>query len=606
MTMFIKEIVKRNSTSDKTFIYHRLMEAVRTPRGPRQRIILNLGRLDIPREDWKTLANRIEEILSGQTSFLTPAPHIESLAQHYAGMLRQKEMQSIPVPQEAEWEKVDLNSLSQGEFRTIGGEAVAYDAFNRLGIPEILAQLGFKEERIHQAALLIIGRLLHPSSERETAMWGKELSALDELLGADFEHLSNNALYRISDELVKHRDDIENLLAQRERETLGLGEKIILYDLTNTYLTGRAHESSRAHRGHSKEKRDDRPLLTLALVLDEDGFPKKSQVLAGNASEPDSLKGFLEAYKSGLSRRLPLFKELPTVVIDAGVGTQDNLRLIREEGFQYITVSRSRPTEAPSEELVMIKDGKDSTIKAKRLDRNGEVILYCESSARARKEESIKTRFQKRFEEGLEAISSSLTKKTGHKRYGRVMERIGRLRERYPTIARFYKVDVQEEKGRVTRVGWSIDGEKELEARFSGSYYIRSSRTDLDEKELWSLYMMLGQIEESFRCLKSELGLRPVFHRKDSRQEGHLFVSVLAYHLMATVQRDLRSKGLSHRWSTLRTRLSTHMRATASVTNEKGERIHLRQTGDPEPFHLEVYHALGLSAKPLKTKRMKM
>jgi len=606
MTMFIKEIVKRNSTSDKTFIYHRLMEAVRTPRGPRQRIILNLGRLDIPREDWKTLANRIEEILSGQTSFLTPAPHIESLAQHYAGMLRQKEMQSIPVPQEAEWEKVDLNSLSQGEFRTIGGEAVAYDAFNRLGIPEILAQLGFKEERIHQAALLIIGRLLHPSSERETAMWGKELSALDELLGADFEHLSNNALYRISDELVKHRDDIENLLAQRERETLGLGEKIILYDLTNTYLTGRAHESSRAHRGHSKEKRDDRPLLTLALVLDEDGFPKKSQVLAGNASEPDSLKGFLEAYKSGLSRRLPLFKELPTVVIDAGVGTQDNLRLIREEGFQYITVSRSRPTEAPSEELVMIRDGKDSTIKAKRLDRNGEVILYCESSARARKEESIKTRFQKRFEEGLEAISSSLTKKTGHKRYGRVMERIGRLRERYPTIARFYKVDVQEEKGRVTRVGWSIDGEKELEARFSGSYYIRSSRTDLDEKELWSLYMMLGQIEESFRCLKSELGLRPVFHRKDSRQEGHLFVSVLAYHLMATVQRDLRSKGLSHRWSTLRTRLSTHMRATASVTNEKGERIHLRQTGDPEPFHLEVYHALGLSAKPLKTKRMKM
>ena len=606
MTMFIKEIVKRNSTSDKTFIYHRLMEAVRTPRGPRQRIILNLGRLDIPREDWKTLANRIEEILSGQTSFLTPAPHIESLAQHYAGMLRQKEMRSIPTPQEADWEKIDLNSLSQGEFRTIGGEAVAYDAFNRLGIPEILAQLGFKEERIHQAALLIIGRLLHPSSERETAMWGKELSALDELLGADFEHLSNNALYRISDELVKHRDDIENLLAQRERETLGLGEKIILYDLTNTYLTGRAHESSRAHRGHSKEKRDDRPLLTLALVLDEDGFPKKSQVLAGNASEPDSLKGFLEAYKSGLSRRLPLFKELPTVVIDAGVGTQDNLRLIREEGFQYITVSRSRPTEAPSEELVMIRDGKDSTIKAKRLDRNGEVILYCESSARARKEESIKTRFQKRFEEGLEAISSSLTKKTGHKRYGRVMERIGRLRERYPTIARFYKVDVQEEKGRVTRVGWSIDGEKELEARFSGSYYIRSSRTDLDEKELWSLYMMLGQIEESFRCLKSELGLRPVFHRKDSRQEGHLFVSVLAYHLMATVQRDLRSKGLSHRWSTLRTRLSTHMRATASVTNEKGERIHLRQTGDPEPFHLEVYHALGLSAKPLKTKRMKM
>jgi len=207
LAMFIKEIVKKNPTSDKTFTYHRLMEAVRTPRGPRQRIILNLGRLDIPREDWKTLANRIEEILSGQQTYLIPPPHIESLAQHYAGLLRQKEMRSIPVPQEAEWEKIDLNSLSQSEFRTIGGEAVAYDAFNRLGVPEILAHLGFKEEQIHQAALLIIGRLLHPSSERETAMWGKELSALDELLGADFKHLSNNALYRISDELVKHRKE---------------------------------------------------------------------------------------------------------------------------------------------------------------------------------------------------------------------------------------------------------------------------------------------------------------------------------------------------------------------------------------------------------------
>jgi len=604
--MFIKEIVKKNPSSDKTFIYHRLMEAVRTPRGPRQHIVMNLGKLDIPKEDWKPLANRIEEILSAQTTFLTPAPHIESLAQHYAGLLRQKEMQSIPVSRDAEWEKVDLNSLAQGEFRTIGGEAAAYDAFNRLGIADILAQQGFKEEQIHQAALLIIGRMLHPSSERETAMWGKDISALDELLGADFEHLSNNSLYRISDELVKHRDDIEKLLAQKERETFGLGEKIILYDLTNTYLTGRAHESSKAHRGHSKEKRDDRPLLTLALVLDEDGFPKKSRVLAGNASEPDSLKGFLKAYKVEMIEKLSLLKELPTVVIDAGVGTQENLRLIRGEGFHYITVRRSRPAEIHSEGLVVIKEDKNSTIKAKRLDRDGEVILYCESSARARKEESIKSQFQKRFEEGLGAISHSLTKKAGRKGYGKIMERIGRLRERYPNISRFYKVDVENEKGRVTRIEWSIDEERKLEARFSGTYYIRSSRTDLDEKELWSLYMMLGQVEESFRCLKSELGLRPVYHRKDHRQEGHLFVSVLAYHLIATIQRSLRSKGLSYRWSTLRTRLSTHMRATASVTNEKGERIHLRQTGDPEPFHMEIYHALGLPAKPLKTKRMKM
>ncbi len=116
--------------------------------------------------------------------------------------------------------------------------------------------------------------------------------------------------------------------------------------------------------------------------------------------------------------------------------------------------------------------------------------------------------------------------------------------------------------------------------------------------------IVLGEVEESFRCLKSELGLRPVYHRKDPRQEGHLFITVLAYHLLATIQRELKGKGILHRWGTLRTRLSTHMRATASVTNEKGERIYLRQTGDPEPFHLEIYHALRLPANPLKTKRV--
>lgn len=604
--MFIREITKKNPGYSKVFTYHRLMESVRTPKGPRQRVLLNLGHLEIPPEEWKTLANRIEEVVYAQASFLPPPGHIESLAQHYAELLRQKEMQSIPKPEEADWQTVDLNSLSQGEFRTIGGEAVGHQAFKRLGLPQILAQLGLSEEQVRQAALLIIGRLLHPASERETALWGKKISALGELLGADWERLSNNALYRLSDELVKHGDRIENELAERERESFGLGEKIILYDLTNTYLEGNAHESSNAKRGHSKEKRDDRPLLTLALVVDEDGFPKKSQVLPGNASEPDSLKGFLEAYKSELSRRQPLFKDLPTVVVDAGIGTADNLKLVRGEGFHYITVSRTRPTQIPSEGLVVIRSEKDSTVKAKRLDREGEVILYCESSARARKGGEMKARFQQRFEAGLEAIAASLSKKRGHKGYGKVMERMGRLREHYPTIARFYDVRVQEEKGKATGIEWSIDDEKELEARFSGSYYIRSSRTDLDEKGLWSLYMMLSQVEESFRCLKSELGLRPVYHRKDPRQEGHLFITVLAYHLLATIQGELKSKGISHRWSTLRTRLSTHMRATASVTNDKGERMYLRQTGDPEPFHLEIYHALGLPAKPLKTKRMKM
>ena len=606
MAMFIKEIIKKNANSDKIFTYHRLIEAVRTPKGPRQRLILNLGRLDIPKEDWKTLANRIEEILSGQQTLLIPPPHIESLAHHYAGMLRRKEMQSVPVSEQPDWDTVDLNSLSQGEVRTIGAESVAWDAFKRLGFPRILSDLGFGREQVYKVALLVIGRLVHPASERETAHWGMGISALQELLGADFQHLSNNALYRTSDQLVEHRDEIEKGLADRERDIFHLGEKIILYDLTNTYLTGNAGQSHMARRGRSKQKRNDCPLLTLALVLDNEGFPKASRVLEGNISEPGTLEGFLQNLKSDPQGQLALLTEPATLVFDAGVGTRQNLELVRREGFHYITVSRQRPMEIPEAGLSVIKEDKDSTVEVKRLDGKGETILYCRSTARARKEESMKASFQKHFEAGLQAISDSLTKKRGHKSYRRVMERLGRLKERYPSIARFYKVEVQEERERVTRIEWCIDQEKELEGRFSGSYYIRSSRTDLDEKELWSLYMMLGQMEESFRCLKSELGLRPVRHHKDPRMEGHLFISVLAYHLLASIQRELRQKGISYRWQTIRNRLSTQTRVTASVTNDKGERIHIRQTTDPEPFHFEIYRALGLPAKPLKAKRLRV
>lgn len=184
--MFIREIVKKNPGYSKPFIYHRLIEAVRTPRGPRQRILLNLGALDIPREEWKILANRIEEIVTGQESFLSPPPQIETLAQHYANMLRQKEMSSVPVASaEPAWETVDMNSLNSSVFRSMGGEIAGNWAFEKLGFPGLLTGLGMNKKQLDQAALLIIGRLLHPNSERETALWGQHISALGALLGAD-------------------------------------------------------------------------------------------------------------------------------------------------------------------------------------------------------------------------------------------------------------------------------------------------------------------------------------------------------------------------------------------------------------------------------------
>ena len=605
--MFIREIKKKNPGYEQKFVYHRLVESVRTPHGPRQRTLLNLGTLDIETNEWKTLANRIEEIFTGQNTFHKPSEQIEELAQYFADLLRKKEIDSAPIEQEgqSDWENVDLNSLTTGECRTIGGEAIALAAVNELKLSQILKSLGFNQDQIYKALLLIIGRLLHPASERRTALWGKDISALGELLGTDFHHLSNNALYRISDLLIDHQAEIETNLAKQSKNLFQLSEKIVLYDLTNTYLEGPGLESEKAQHGRSKEKRTDCPLVTLALVLDEDGFPKQSRIFPGNISEPKTLKEILQTICSNGSPRGALFIEKPTVVIDAGLATKENIELIKNMGFHYVCVARSRPKEIPQEGLIVIKEDEKSTIRVKKLTENEEIILYCQSSGRTKKEEAIKARMQKRFEEALANIAASLKKPKGRKGYDQIMIRLGRLQEKYPTLSQFYHVEVKQTDGITTSITWSIKNQEGLKSRFSGAYYIRSDREDLNEKELWSLYIMLTNVEDAFRSMKSDLGLRPIYHRKDQRIEGHLFITVLAYHLLALIYKKLKNKGIQYRWSTIRTRMATQNRVTSSLTNDQGQRIHIRQTTDPEPFHTQIYQALGLPLNPMGRKKVK-
>ena len=601
--MFIREITKKEHATGKVYVYHRLMEAFRTPKGPRQRIVLDLGRLEIPREQWKTLADRIEQILTGQKSLWPAREPVESLAQNFAGRIKRKELQALPPAGEPEskpaWETVDLGSLTQEQVRTVGAEAVGQWAFRKLGFPKLLEDLGFSPAQSAVAALLIIGRLVHPASERQTFLWATQCSALDELLGIDCGKISLSALYRLSDALVAHRQAIEARLQENERHLFGLRESIVLYDLTNTFLTGTARESSLAQRGRSKEKRTDCPLLTLALVLDEDGFPKASKVFEGSVSEPSTLGSILD----GLPQpgQLPL-RATPTVIIDAGIATEQNLALIRSRKMDYVCVSRSRPRQLPEGEKALIRTGPGGTVEGIRLEKEGEVLLYCQSTGRSAKEQSMRERAQKRFEEGLAAIGASLQKPRGVKRYDKVLERLGRLRQRHASIAQFYEITVEHSGDQARALHWRIENEEGFRARFCGAYLIRSSRKDLDEKRLWSLYTTLTLVEESFRCLKSELGLRPMYHRLDRRLEGHLFISVCAYHLLATIQRQLGQAGMHHNWQIIRTRMASQCRVTAGINNDKGQRIFVRQTTEPESFHREIYRALGMHPKPLHRK----
>jgi len=595
--MFIKEVIKKNKGYDKTFVYHQLVESYRTEKGPRQRRLLELGKLNIPKAKWKNLANRIEEIVSGQTSLLHEDPEIEALAQHYASMLihkRLNEQETQQENQEPDYQTVDINSIKTRKARSIGGEYISYIGLQRLGLPELLKNLGFKEKEIKLIELLIISRMVHPASEHATIRWARQLSAIEELLNISVDTLSHSRLYRLSDKLLKHKEEIEKGLSQRERDLFKLQEKIILYDLTNTYF-----ESSRVSkikkRGRSKEKRNDQPLVTLGLVLDEDGFPKQSHLFAGNISEPGTLEHILD--KLGSDRR-------KLIILDAGIATKQNILLIKERGHDYLVVSRSHPDfEIKEEHFVKLRHDRQHLVEAMLYRDNEELYLYCRSELKKKKEQSISEFHRMRFEAELKNASESLHKPRGTKTYAKVLERIGRIRERHAKVAYFYDIEVKEEKGRVTEISWKLKDEQKLDDRFSGSYYLRTNRLDLSETEIFNLYISLTDVEDSFRSLKSELGLRPNFHQKDERIKGHIFITVLAYHVLITLQKYLHKEDIYMRWSTIRELLSVQQRITTEMMTKEGKKIYMRQTTEPEPFHYLVAKALGIKAKPLGFKK---
>lgn len=596
--MFIRELVKQNKGYEKKFVYHALMESFRTEKGTRQRLLLSLGKLTIPKDKWKALANRIEEIITNQQSLSKPDEEIEALAQHYASLLLGKRLGEKKVEEEQKesphYEEINIHSVNTCHPRTIGAENVSLSMVKRLGFPVFLSDIGFTEKEVKIAQLLIVGRMVFPASEWRTYHWAKELSAIGELLRFEIKGISHNQLYKVSDSLLQHKVEIEEQLAHRERNLFSLNEKIILYDLTNTYFESDVGKSKIKRYSRSKEKRNDCPLVTLGLVLDGTGFPKRSKVFRGNAKEWETLLEMIRELDSGGKEGVR-----KTVVIDAGIAVEDNLVALKGQ-YDYICVARNKPLkEVPQDGFVILRHTKDNKVEARMVRQDKEVILYCRSFRRKRKEAAMKTRFQERFETDLKAILDGLHKKRGTKRYSKVLERIGRLKEKHSRIAHYYNIELEVKKDKVINIHWGVKSEVNIDERFSGTYYLRTSRTDLTEKEIWSLYILLTDVEDSFRAMKSELGLRPNNHQLDKRIEGHIFITVLAYHVVNSIQWFLHQKSIYMRWATIRMFLSNQIRAITEMKNRAGQRILVRNTSEPELFHRMISSTLKITAKPL-------
>ncbi|MEA1980742.1 MAG: IS1634 family transposase [candidate division Zixibacteria bacterium] len=605
--MFIKEVVKK--AKGKKYVQHQLVESIRTPAGPRQKMVLNLGVISLDKDKWKILANLIESNLHNQQRFFTEDAEVEDLAKQYAEKIRENrliceaENMHDVKGYEKDYEEVDINSINNSDSKSIGPEYVVLSQMRGYGLDKILKRLKFDDKEIAYAKMLITARLVHPASERETARWIKETSAISEFFKKEIK-VYDNALHRTSLKLWEHHQEIEAKLAEAAREIFSLKETIILYDLTNTYFAGSKKNSKIAkHGGKSKEKRNDRPLVTLALTVDGEGFPKQSKIYEGNVSEPGTLGYILEKLRC----REDFFADEKTIVIDAGIASEENIALIKKKKFKYVAVSRKRRYEETlwdksQEQEINLGDGKNK-LKIKLAVTEEEAFLHCHSEIKKEKEEAIINRRIQSFEAGLIDINGKLKKKGTQKKYEQIIERIGRLKERYQ-VGNFYDIKIEKKDRDAISVKFTKNAKCEKREESFGSYVLRTNRLDLSEEEISQIHRSLTRIEDCFKAMKS-IGLRPNHHQEDKSTSAHIHVSVIGVHVLTGILKRLRIAGMHDKWESIKNILDTHRRGTTTMNTRDNKIIDVRNCTAPTEKQCQIYRALGIKQTPLKKVKIK-
>ena len=606
--MYIRKTTK--SHKGKTYTNYLLVESVHTPKGPRQRIICSLGSLaPAPREAWLGLVHRLEASLQEQNSLPPAEAQVEALAEQ---VRRGHKARRKPSPAGAETGAqiaIDSQRVTVEEAREAGPVHAGHQMWQQLGLSEILSGAGLTDRACQLSEAMTLNRLIFPLSEHAMPDWMGR-TALDDILGTQLSGLSDEALYRNLDRLHPNRERLERELAEREKTLFNLDDTVYLYDLTSTYFEGEAANNSQAQRGYSRDKRPDAKQVLVGLVLDRDGFPKAHEVFDGNRQDRTTVGEMLDSLQK---RTGP--QPGSTVVVDRGMAYDEDLAEIRARGYHYLVAGRQPERAAwwaefegddDWEEVIRTPsprnpDQQKSQVWIKRRPRGEEVYLLCLSEGRREKDRAIRETHEQRLKKDWEKLKARI-EKGQLKEDKKIHQAIGRLKERYPRVARYYRMDYDAEQKTLT---WQEDSDKKaMAARLDGGYVLKTDRQDLTAEEIWRTYILLTRVEAAFRAMKSPLLERPIFHHLQRRTQTHIFLCVLAYHLLVAIEKRFWDRGVHTSWWTLRQQLSTHQVVTVVLPTAEGRVLKIRKGTTPEPMHREIYSTLRIPTevmKPLKT-----
>jgi transposase len=605
--VYIRKTTK--SYKGKTYDNYLLVESLSTPKGPRQRILCSLGSLaPAPRQEWLALAHRMEASLAGQLSLsksdADAAVETAKVNGRRGGRLRG----AAARPDSDARVMVDAERVSIEEAREAGAVHVGHQMWQQLELNEILGSAGLSQRACLLSEVMTLNRLTFPLSEHAMPDWIRN-TALADILGTDFSSLNDEALYRNLDRLHPHRELIERELSAREKSLFQLDDTLYLYDLTSTYFEGQAESNPQAKRGYSRDKRPDCKQVLVGLVLDGDGFPKAHEVWEGNRQDRSTVKEMLASLEKRTGKQAG-----STVVVDRGMAYDENLEEIRASGHHYLVASRQQErnswlaefeNEDDWEEVLRTPSPRNpaqnkSQVRIKRRQKGEQVYILCLSEGREAKDRAIREKQEQRLLADLEALKTRIEK--GHlKNTAKIYEAIGRLKERYPRVARYYRMEYQ---GESNSFSWQQDLDKKAIAeKLDGGYVLKTDRQDLSADEIWRTYMLLTRVEAAFRAMKSPLMERPIFHHLEHRTQTHIFLCVLAYHLLTAIEKRFLDAGVHTSWWTLRQQLSTHQVVTVVLPTGNGKILKIRKATTPEPVHKQIYATLQIPMEVMKPVR---
>lgn len=628
--MYFKVSYRKNPETGKSEGYYRLIESYRNADNRVcHRTLLNVGFLDKEvdmdrlNQVRRILGKRYQDIVGGSELFDIKTDNpvvvnqlVEELWNRLVSENRIDIGQKQPkAPTVRQRHMVFEESIRHPEVREIGAEWLCRQALEQLQLTDYLSNIGFGEEETRLAITQIIARAVYPASELETARWIAENSAVCDVTRYPMDKITKDKLYKSSLKLFENKDKIEKFLSLKTNQLFDIEDKIYIYDLTNTYFEGRKVHSKIARFGRSKEQRSDCKIVVLALVINPQGFIKYSGIFEGNLQDSKSLENIVTTLRANTST-----EKRATVVIDAGIATEENLKMLTGNHFDYICVSRSKLKDYKinnDDAPVIVEDKRHQKITLQKVEseKYNDFFLRIDSEAKKRKEVSMNNRFQEGFEKGLETISSSLTKKSGTKIEQKVFERTGRLKQKYPSVARFYDIDYvietktiinkktqeESEQRTVKSISWKVKENMEPNEN-SGTYFLRTS-LKMSEELLWETYNIIREIEYSFRTLKSDLDLRPVYHKKDESTMAHLHLGVLAYWIVNTVRYQLKQHDTNFQWREIVRIMNTQKAVMTVSQNRYDEVIVSIRTSDPSRKVQDIYDRLHYKLRPYSKRK---